>query len=413
MIISRRAFLGTTLAGAGTFAMPAILRAAPGDTVHIGVITTLSGGGQIYGNYIKAGAEIAAKRLMRDGALGGAKIELVVRDDRNTPDGAVTAFREIAGSGVKLFAQGNFTANLLGTLPLLKETGATMMMVGPSSLALTHEAFNPQAFRIGYTSPMAFGGYGTLMAKRFPDVQKWAMTQSDVTALNDITRSFAKNLKEEAAKAGRTVEVLDPVKAMLNASDFRAQISQIMGSGAGALFNCFQGADAISFFKQARGFNVEGSFKPLCDSGNELEIAKAMGANTPASLWSWTGWYYGTKDSTISQDAVALFKESSGNDAPSAFFGFGHDAIVTLISGMEKAGSEETAALVPAIEANAPEGCLGKLIYRKEDHTFAGKLSYINFGRDEKNPKGWSVIEVAQLEGADFLEEATPGRKLN
>lgn len=413
MDISRRAFVASALAGAGTIAMPAVLRAAPGDTVRIGIITPLSGGGQIYGSNIAAGADIAAKRLMRDGALGGAKIEFVVRDDKNTPDGAVTAFRELAGSGIKLIAQGNITANLLATLPLLKETGVTLMMVGPSSPTLTHEAFNPQAFRIGVTAPAAFGGYGALMARRFPDAQKWAMIQSDVTSLNDITKAFAGGLKKEAQKSARSVEVTDPVKAALNAPDMRNQLSQVVGSDAQALFACMLGADAISLFKQARSFNVEERFAPLCDSGNELEIAKAMGATTPKSLWSWTGWYYGNQDSKISQDAVALYKETTGKEAPSAFFGFGHDAVVTLVSGLEKTGgNQETAGLCAAIEDNSPEGCVGKLVYRKEDHTYAGTLNYLNFGRDSDDPKGWKVFEVAQLDGADFLEPATPGKAL-
>ena len=65
------------------------------------------------------------------------------------------------------------------------------------------------------------------------------------------------------------------------------------------------------------------------------------------------------------------------------------------------------------VETETPQGALGNIHFRKEDHGFAGDLTYIRFGRDDKNANGWSVFETAQLPGAEFLEPATPGKKLN
>jgi branched-chain amino acid transport system substrate-binding protein len=401
-----------SLVGAGALAMPTVLRAA-GEPVRIGVITTLSGGGQLYGNYIKSGAEIAAQRLMKHDALGGTKIELVIRDDKGTPDGAVTAFREITGDGVKLIAQGNFTANLLATLPLLKDVDGTMVMVGPGSLPVTHEAFTPHAFRMGYTAPTFGGGQGALMAKKYPDAKNWAFIRTDLTSLVDITGYFRKGLKEGAETAGRSVELMDEILVPLNTADFRNQASQIAGSGADALFVTVQGADAVTFYKQARAFSIGEKMNPMCDSGNELAIARAMGATTPM-LWGWTGWYpYGDPDNAVCAEAVEMYKESSGQDYPSAFFGFGHDSIVSLVDGLEKAGSPDSAKMIPAIEESTPVGCLGPISYRREDHTFAGLLTFIRFGHDKNDPKGWNVFEVEHLNGSDYLEPATPGQKFD
>ncbi|SUY28117.1 amino acid/amide ABC transporter substrate-binding protein (HAAT family) [Aminobacter aminovorans] len=414
MRLNRRHFLTTSAAGLGTLAMPGILRAQQGEAVRIGLITTLSGPGQLYGNYIKDGCEIAVERLNAAGGVNGAKIELVVRDDKNSPEGAVTAFRELTGNGIKLFAQGTFTANLLGTLPLLEEADVTMIMVGASALALTHEAYNPRAFRLGFSSPMCFGGYGTLMAQKHPEIEKWATLRSDVTALADITNAFTRGLKAEAEKAGRKVEVLDPVLVPYGGADFRNQISNIIGSGAPGLFNVLQGADAISYYKQARTFGLDEKFKVLCDSANEFAIAKAMGANTPASLWSWTGWYpAANKGNPVSDEVHKAYIKLRGDEYPNWYIGVSHDSILTIANAVAKAGSLDAAKLIPTIETETPQGALGKIQFRKEDHGFAGDLTYIRFGRDDKNANGWSVFETAQLPGAEFLEKATPGSKLN
>ncbi|WP_378942920.1 ABC transporter substrate-binding protein [Mesorhizobium sp. ANAO-SY3R2] len=414
MKLNRRHFLTASAAGLGALSMPGILRAAQGDTVRIGLITTLSGPGQLYGNYIKDGSEIAVERLNAAGGVNGSKIELVVRDDKNSPEGAVTAFRELTGNGIKLFAQGTFTANLLGTLPLLEEADVTMVMVGASALALTHEAYNPRAFRLGFSSPMCFGGYGTLMARKHPEIEKWAMLRSDVTALGDITNAFANGMKKESEKAGRKVELLDPVLVPYGGADFRNQISNIIGSGAPGLFNVLQGADAISYYKQARTFGLDQKFKVLCDSANEFAIAKAMGANTPASLWSWTGWYpLANKDNPVSNEVHQAYIKLRGDEYPNWYIGVSHDSILTIAHAVGKAGSMEASKLIPTIETETPQGALGNIKFRKEDHGFAGDLTYIRFGRDGKNANGWSVFETEQLAGEEFLEPATPGKKLN
>lgn len=413
MRLNRRNFLAASGAGLGTLAMPAVLRAAPGEPVRIGLITTLSGPGQVYGQYIQDGAEIAVARLNAEGGAGGTPIELIVRDDKNSPEGALTAFRELTGDGVKLFAQGTFTANLLATLPHLEEADVTLMVVGASSLAITHEAFSPRAFRLGYSSPMCFGGYGSLMAQKYPEINDWALVRSDVQALKDITDAFSAGLRREAEAAGRTATFQEPVLLPYGGSDFRNQISRVSNAGVPGLFNCLQGADAISYYKQARSFGLVKKFGVVCDSANELAIAKAMGNNTPESLWSWTAWYpQGVTANPISDAVHKAYIEKRGDEHPNWYVGVSHDCITTLVHSIASTNSISAADLVPSLETEEPLGAVGTIRFRKEDHAFAGDLNFIRFGKDDSDPKGWRVFETAQIAGEGFLEPATPGKPL-
>ena len=411
-MLNRRHILLGSAATVGALSMPSVLRAQSGP-IRIGLITTLSGPGQVYGQYIKDGAELSVARINSEGGVNGQQIELVVRDDKNSPDSALAAYRELTGSGIKLIAQGTFTANVLATLPLLKDDGVTSLVVGSSALSVTHENFTPNMFRLGYSAPMCFGGYGHLMAERFPEINKWALVRSDVQALADITNYFASGLVKKAEADGRKLELQEPILVPYNGADFRNQISQVSNSGADGLFNCLQGADAISYYKQARSFQLDKRFKLLCDSANELTVAKALGKNMLESTWSWTAWYPQAMKDNPSSDALhKAYTELRNDPYPNWYVGVSHDCIATIAEGIKATQSIEAADLIPAIENLSFQGATGNVTFRKEDHAFAGDLTYIRFGRSDTTETGWEVFETVHMAGAEFLEPATPGQKL-
>lgn len=409
-MLNRRTLLQGSALALGAVSMPAVLRAQSAP-IRIGLITTLSGPGQVYGQYIKDGAELSTARINANGGINGQPIDLIVRDDKNSPDGALAAFRELTGAGVKLFAQGTFTANILATLPLLEENDVTMLVVGASSLAITHDAYTKNMFRLGYSSPMCFGGYGHLMAERYPEINEWAMLRSDVQALKDITDAFSAGLTKKAEADGRKINLREPVLVPYNGTDFRNQISNISNTGADGLFNCLQGADAITYYKQARAFQLDKKYKLLCDSANELTIAKALGKNMLDSTWSWTAWYpQAMKDNASSDALLKAYTELRNDPHPNWYVGVSHDCIATLAEGVKATGSLASADLIPAIEKLSFQGATGNVAFRTEDHGFAGDLTYIRFGNSEKSESGWEVFEAVQMPGADFLEPATPGQ---
>lgn len=412
-MLNRRGFLlGSSLAVTTGLMLPRALR-AQGAPIRIGVITTLTGPGQLYGNYIKDGCDLAAQLINAGGGVKGQPIELVVRDDKNSPDGALAAFRELTGDGIKLFAQGTFTANLLATLPHLADHDVTMMVVGASSLAITHEAFTPHMFRLGYSAPMCFGAYGDLMTQRHPEIANWTLIRSDVQALKDIADAFVRGAANRAKAQGREVTFQDPILVPYAAPDFRNQIARVANSGGDALFNCLQGADGISYYNQSLSFGLDQRFKLICESGGELAVAKALGKNMMPSLWGWTGWYpQGLKDNAVSANLHQAYIGLRNDEFPNWYVGVAHDCIMTLAKGIEASGSTASADLIPAIEALNYQGATGTVGFRREDHSFAGDLTYIRFGKDAAQDRGWSVFETVQLPGADFLEPATPGQAL-
>ena len=64
-------------------------RAADGDTVKIGVITSLTGDLAAFGQAHKNGYTVALNEINANGGIGGKKIELIYYDDQSKPDQAV------------------------------------------------------------------------------------------------------------------------------------------------------------------------------------------------------------------------------------------------------------------------------------------------------------------------------------
>src|SRR5579859_2124317 len=82
-----------TSAAAATAA--AATSAAPSEPIRIGAITSLSANFAPWGVKIRAGMAYAAAEINAAGGVLGRKIEIVERDDKNNPNGAVTDFRDL------------------------------------------------------------------------------------------------------------------------------------------------------------------------------------------------------------------------------------------------------------------------------------------------------------------------------
>ncbi|MCK2169533.1 ABC transporter substrate-binding protein, partial [Thalassospira xiamenensis] len=92
--------------------------------IRIGAIFPMSGIGAEAGAAWLQGSRLAVEHWNRNGGVLGRPIELVVRDDKYSSSGAVTAGRELATSGVNLIVGACQSPMALGLAPLLEELNA-------------------------------------------------------------------------------------------------------------------------------------------------------------------------------------------------------------------------------------------------------------------------------------------------
>lgn len=397
--------LGTVLGVGGALAQSGPIR--------IGVITQLSGPSQAYGKAAVAGMQVAVDRYNADGGINGQQIEIVVRDDGGSTEKAVQAYRELVGEGVGFLIGGPISGPALAVTPLAGEDEVLFIGAGPTNLAMTHEDYNPNVFRLAFTTIPYHGSLIEEVVRQNPEVTEWAAITVDAQTARDITRVLSNAVIANAqSQHGVTATVLDPIVVKGGAGDYRTQIAQLANSDATGLLNVIYGSDAITFYKQARAYGFDQKFAVIVDNGGELQMAQALGADMHPNMWSPTPFYAGAlPDSPMAQELHERASAALGDPYPFGYIGYGHDAIIAFAEGIRAAGSTDIDAVRTAIETGSPEGALGPVVFRAEDHAYLGTLFNLNFGADANAPEGWSILGTYTTSADDYIEPASPGER--
>lgn len=400
--------LAAALAGAAGLTRPAL---AQGRPIRIGVITSLTGFAQIYGEANKVGTEIAAQRINAAGGVNGRPIELVFRDDKASADATIAAYRELAADGVKLFIAGPISGTVVALTPLLKGTDNILVAAGPNNLAITHELYNDNVFRVQLTSIPVFKGLGVVVAQKSPEVRNWVAISSDQQANIDLSNIFLSSLKKTHAAKGVNITVQPMVLTKAGAGDFRSQISQIANSGATGVLNSLVGSDSLTFYKQAKAFGLDQKVQAFADVGANLSSMISIASSTPKTVWTPYYWYPQGDNNAVSQEVYKIAAEKTGSTNPYGFIALAHDAVLAIAQAAKAANSVDTKPLIGALEAGNPLGAAGPVAFRKADHTYVGQMTFIKFGADTTAKDGVKVAEVVRIPSTEYIEPATPGQK--
>ncbi|MBP0441159.1 ABC transporter substrate-binding protein [Tianweitania sediminis] len=92
MMISRRIFLGTVLAGTMLASAPSWAQ----ETFKVGVINPFSGPTALYGDEVTRGYELAADAVNKEGGILGKQVELI-RGNATAPQEGIAAVEQLAG----------------------------------------------------------------------------------------------------------------------------------------------------------------------------------------------------------------------------------------------------------------------------------------------------------------------------
>ncbi|CAM3504125.1 ABC transporter substrate-binding protein [Polaromonas hydrogenivorans] len=400
--------IAAALVGATTLIRPVSAQVKP---IRIGVITQLTGFAQIYGEANKVGAEIAAQRINAAGGVNGRPIEIVLRDDKGSADGTIAAYRDLMAEGVKLFIAGPVSGTVVALAPLFKGTDNILVAAGPNNLAITHELYNENVFRLQLTSIPVFKGLGVVVAQKSPEVRNWVAISSDQQANIDLSTIFLKSLKTTHASKGVDIKIQPMVLTKSGAGDFRSQISQLANSGATGILNSLVGSDSLTFYKQAKAFGLDQKVQAFADVGANLNSMISIASSAPKTVWTPYYWYPQGDNNPVSQVVYKLAAERTGSANPYGFIALAHDAVIAIAQAAKSANSLETKALIAALEVGNAMGAAGPIVFRKADHTYVGQMCFINFGADASAKDGVKVADVVRMPSSEYMEPPTPGQK--
>jgi branched-chain amino acid transport system substrate-binding protein len=412
MKASRRQFIGGALSttALSSLAMPAIAQSSP---IRIGCITSLVGGYSQFGEAHARGMQIAAEMINASGGINGRRIEIIVRDDGLKPDVGVATVRELAASGVRVFAGVLSSGVALALSGIMDQIDSVVLTAAAHGNNLTHEDFRKNYFRVTDYSAMRIGAGAHLMAQRYPDARTWGSIAPDIEIGRSVMEISNFRLPEAYRKLhNASVELKTTSWVKFGATDYRNEIARLTSQGIDGLVIGVGGTDEATFLQQAGQLGLTARLKGMFTSGSEFVAPRALKSRLPKNFWSGFHWYYGAyKDDPVAKQVVDAYRAKGYGEHPDGFIGMAHTAVFAVAAAMRKGAGESAKELVPALEGLSFDSVKGRITLRKEDHQAITDVNYALIG-PANNAEGWEVLDYARVDGAPFAGEPTPGAKL-
>lgn len=414
--LTRRKLFQTAgvMAAASTLPLFNVRRAfGAGAPITLGVVTPLSGPVQLIGNAAKTGVDIAVEAINAAGGVDGRELRVEYRDEKASPNDATIAARELIGMGVNLQLGVMSSAVALAMGPLMEGEKGIMITSGAGTEKLNHESYNPHVFRTGDNPYTRQNGMLQHIARTNPDVVRWGGIVPDHEYGRTTWAIFVDGMLTHFEKiTGKKPEIVDPILVPYGAGDYKPFIAQAARLGLEGIFTSVYAGDAVTLYQQAKPFGLFDRTKVLLDSSNEFMVSTAMGAQVPKK---WTGfhWYYKANEGNpISDNLYKRYVEMTGSPYPLGWAAEAQAGVLAYAKAIEKAGSTETDAVIAALKGLTWDTATGLRTLRAEDNQGIknAELAFIEPSSSEKS--GFAVTDYISVNGADVIEPATPGAKL-
>lgn len=118
--------------------------------IRIGFVGGLTGRSTDTGEASRNAVQLAIEEANRSGGIGGRRLELLVRDDRDDPAVAARAVRDLHAAGVAAIIGPNNSSIAAGMLPVANEL--KVVTVSPTVSSLAFADLDDHFFRINWTT---------------------------------------------------------------------------------------------------------------------------------------------------------------------------------------------------------------------------------------------------------------------
>lgn len=221
--------------------------AASAETIKIGLYGTITGTNALAGEMLEKGATIAVEEINAAGGINGTEVELVVYDDKSSPEGAVKAVQRLVDvDGVVAMVGSNSSPNILAGAEISEDAGVIQVGAGTS----------PSYTNAGYNYIFRGTANANLPNKAFVDamIGNGATKIAMVSIATEYGASGVASVKEMLPE---TVEIVCEEQYQATDTDFTGQTAKVVSSGADAVVLYGTTADSALMIKQLRanGYN--------------------------------------------------------------------------------------------------------------------------------------------------------------
>ena len=234
---------------------------------RIGVMESLTGAGETYGNVAVRAKQMALDEINAAGGINGRRLEFVVEDSQCSAKEAVSAYRKLTDvDGVKIILGTSCSGAMLGVAPLAEADGVILF----SGLASNPDIANAgdYIFRTQISDVEVGTGTGNLLWE--DGVRKLAT----ITEATDYAEGVRRTTVAQFTKRGG--QVVSQESYSSDVTDFRTQLSKLFDAEPDALHLAPQSEIAAGvIIKQARELGYTGPIyaETISVGTTALEIA--------------------------------------------------------------------------------------------------------------------------------------------
>jgi branched-chain amino acid transport system substrate-binding protein len=399
---------------AAAFALPLSGGAALAqDTVKIGYIDPLSGGGASVGEVGLKTFQYLAEEVNAQGGILGKKVEIVPLDNKTNPQESLIQAQKAIDAGVRFVTQGNGSA-VAGALSDFitkyneRNPGKEVLYFNYAAVdpILTNDKCSFAHFRWDANSDIKMGALTNYM-KGVPAIKKVYLINQDYSFGESVRTTARAMLKEKRPD----IEIVgDEKHPLLKITDFAPYIAKIKASGADTVITGNWGQDFALLLKAAADAGLKvGWYTYYAGGAGGPTAIKQAGLNDQVFQVS-EG--YANVDHKTSRDFETAFRTKYNGQ------NFWYPRAANEIR-MFKAAAEKAKSLDPVKVGQALEGMEfevfngGKGVMRKDDHQFFQPIYISQFGElKNKEPfdeekTGWGWKGVAKIDTAQTMLPTT------
>ena len=349
------------------------------STIQIGFFGDLTGPTFNFGLSAKNGVLMAADEINQAGGINGHKIDIVIEDDKGSPEEAAqVAGKLIDRYKVVAIIGAGASGNSLAAAP--KAQSARVPLIAPSSTNPAVTQAGDYIFRACFIDAFQ----GEVMAKFAANT----LQAKKAAIMLDFNSPYSRGLTEffELSFAKLNGQVVVKESYSQGDADFRGQLSLIKASSPDVIYIPGYYGDVAIIAKQARQLGLT---VPLlgADGWDAPELWELGG---DALNGSYISNHYSADDpSETIQRFVHAYRQRYGNLTPDAHAALAYDALRFLAEAIQRAGTNEESKLRDALA---------------ETRNFTGVTGIISMDRDRNAVKPAVILK---LEDARYIYQET------
>ena len=392
----------------GLSAAPALAQ----DSIKIGYIDPLSGGGASVGEGGLKTYNYLADEINAAGGVNGKKLEIVPLDNKGNPQETLIQAQKAADQGIRIVVQGNGSSNGIAledwvTKSDQRNPGNEILYLNYGAIdpAMTNDKCSYWHFRYEADVNMLMAAMTNFMKGR-PNIKKVYLINQDYSfgqAVHVAARAMLGEKRPDIQIVG------DELVPLLKVTDFSPYIAKIKASGADSVITGNWGQDLSLLLKSAADAGLETDWYTYYASlvGGPTAIKQTGLAHRVFVV----GEGFANSAPAEAQTFETAFRAKEG-------MGLWYPKVVNVMHTLAKAidlakadDAKSIAAHLEGIKVEAFDG--GDAWMRKDDHQFFSNLYIGSFGPLDPGAKfdeegtGWGWKTVGTVKAADTVLPTT------